>query len=97
MRGFSTIGPLIPNWFYGFRRLRASWVVRVIRLPTSIALGARMFEQIMREQLDVDAVRTPRTEMGPAAARMLLALMSGEAVASPCVDLGYELAVRAST
>lgn len=42
-------------------------------------------------------VRTPRAEIGQAAARMLLALMNGEPVASPCVDLGYELVVRAST
>jgi LacI family gluconate utilization system Gnt-I transcriptional repressor len=112
--------------------------------PSSIALGARMFEQILRAQPDVDAVffcnddlaqgallaalrlgvavpgrvavagfndltgsdqmlpplttvRTPRAEIGTAAARMLLSLMSGEAVASPCVDLGYEVVVRAST
>jgi len=112
--------------------------------PSSIALGARMFEQIIREQPDVDAVffcnddlaqgallaalrlsiavpqrvavagfndltgsdqmlpplttvRTPRAEIGHAAARMLLSLMNGETVASPCVDLGYELVVRAST
>jgi LacI family gluconate utilization system Gnt-I transcriptional repressor len=42
-------------------------------------------------------VRTPRAEIGTAAARMLLSLMSGKPVASPCVDLGYELVVRAST
>jgi LacI family gluconate utilization system Gnt-I transcriptional repressor len=42
-------------------------------------------------------VRTPRAEIGTAAARMLLALMNGESVASPCVDLGYEVLVRAST
>jgi LacI family gluconate utilization system Gnt-I transcriptional repressor len=42
-------------------------------------------------------VRTPRAEIGHAAARMLLSLMNGDAVASPCVDLGYELVVRAST
>ncbi len=112
--------------------------------PSSIALGARLFEQIMREQPDVDAVffcnddlaqgalltalrlgiavpqrvaiagfndltgsdqmlpalttvRTPRAGMGEAAARMLLALMNGESVPSPCVDLGYELVVRDST
>ncbi|MBT9474580.1 LacI family DNA-binding transcriptional regulator [Polaromonas sp.] len=112
--------------------------------PSSIALGARMFEQIIQAQPDVDAVffcnddlaqgallaalrlgvavpgrvavagfndltgsdqmlpplttvRTPRAEIGTAAARMLLSLMSGEAVASPCVDLGYEVVVRAST
>ena len=112
--------------------------------PSSMALGAQMFEQIMREQPDVDAVffcnddlaqgallaalrlglavpgrvavagfndltgsdqmlpplttvRTPRAEIGTAAARMLLSLMNGNAVAAPCVDLGYELVVRAST
>ncbi|MGH3756117.1 MAG: LacI family DNA-binding transcriptional regulator [Pseudonocardiaceae bacterium] len=112
--------------------------------PSSIALGARMFEQIIGQQPAVDAVffcnddlaqgallaalrlgiavpgrvaiagfndltgsdqmlpalttvRTPRAEIGSAAARMLLALMHGEAVTSPCVDLGYELVVRAST
>ena len=112
--------------------------------PSSMALGAQMFAQIMREQPDVDAVffcnddlaqgallaalrlglavpqrvavagfndltgsdqmlpplttvRTPRAEIGTAAARMLLALMNGEPVASPCVDLGYELVVRASS
>jgi LacI family gluconate utilization system Gnt-I transcriptional repressor len=41
-------------------------------------------------------VRTPRTEIGAAAARMLLALMAGEPVAQPCVDLGFELVVRES-
>ena len=112
--------------------------------PSSMALGAQMFAQIMRKQPEVDAVffcnddlaqgallaalrlgiavpqrvavagfndltgsdqmlpplttvRTPRAEIGTAAARMLLALMNGEPVASPCVDLGYELVVRASS
>lgn len=112
--------------------------------PSSISLGARMFEQIMGQQPAVDAVffcnddlaqgallaalrlgiavpqrvavagfndltgsdqmlpplttvRTPRAEIGTAAATMLLALMRGEDVAAPCVDLGYELLVRGST
>lgn len=112
--------------------------------PSSIALGAQMFERIMREQPGVDAVffcnddlaqgallaalrlgiavpeqvavagfndltgsdqmlptlttvRTPRADIGTAAARMLLSLMNGETVATPCVDLGYELVVRGST
>lgn len=42
-------------------------------------------------------VRTPRGEVGAAAARMLLALMRGESVAQPAVDAGYQLMVRAST
>ncbi len=112
--------------------------------PSSMALGAQMFEQIMRDQPDVDAiffcnddlaqgallaalrlniavpqrvavagfndltgsdqmlpalttVRTPRAEIGHAAARMLLQLMNGETVTSPCVDLGYALVVRGSS
>ncbi|MDB5744993.1 MAG: transcriptional regulator, LacI family [Polaromonas sp.] len=112
--------------------------------PSSIALGAQMFESIIEKQADVDAiffcnddlaqgallaalrlgvavpqqvavagfndltgsdqmlpalttVRTPRAEIGMAAAQMLLTLMRGQSVTSPCVDLGYELVVRAST
>ena len=112
--------------------------------PSSIALGAQLFEQIMRTQGDVDAVffcnddlaqgalmaalrmgiavpqrvavagfndltgsdqmlpplttvRTPRAAIGNAAATMLLALMRGEGVGTPCVDLGYELVVRGSS
>ena len=112
--------------------------------PSSMALGACLFERIMQARPEVDAiffcnddlaqgallaalrlgvtvprrvavagfndltgsdqmlpplttVRTPRSEIGQAAARMLLALMNGQAVASPCVDLGYELVVREST
>lgn len=112
--------------------------------PSSMALGALMFEQIMGQQPAVDAiffcnddlaqgallaalrlgvavpqrvaiagfndltgseqmvpplttVHTPRAEIGSAAATMLLALMNGTQVESPCVDLGYELLVRAST
>lgn len=42
-------------------------------------------------------IRTPRARIGSEAARMLLSLMAGEAVAQPCVDLGYELVVRGST
>lgn len=112
--------------------------------PSSIGLGARMFERILAQDPQVDAVffnnddlaqgallaalrlgvdvpgriavagfndltgsdqmlpplttvRTPRGEVGAAAARMLLALMAGQQVEQPCVDLGYELLVRAST
>jgi len=42
-------------------------------------------------------VHTPRSEIGTAAASMLVALMNNETVASPCIDLGYRLVVRAST
>jgi len=112
--------------------------------PSSIALGARMFEQIVDRHPTVDAVffcnddlaqgallaatrlgvavpgriavagfndltgsdqmqpalttvRTPRHEIGRQAARMLLALMRGEAVPRTSIDLGFELCLRAST
>lgn len=42
-------------------------------------------------------VHTPRAEIGTAAAAMLLALINGDTVAAPCIDLGYQLVVRAST
>jgi LacI family gluconate utilization system Gnt-I transcriptional repressor len=111
--------------------------------PSSISLGAQMFEQIVAQRPQVDAiffcnddlaqgalmaalrlgiavpqrvaiagfndltgsdqmvpalttVRTPRAEIGRAAAHMLLALMGGERVEHASVDLGYELVVRDS-
>lgn len=42
-------------------------------------------------------IRTPRAEIGERAARMLLALLRGEAVDARQVDLGFELVVREST
>jgi LacI family gluconate utilization system Gnt-I transcriptional repressor len=41
-------------------------------------------------------VRTPRAQIGIEAAAMLLSLMRGEPVPSNCVDLGYEVVLRAS-
>jgi LacI family transcriptional regulator, gluconate utilization system Gnt-I transcriptional repressor len=112
--------------------------------PSSIALGALMFEQIAGQTPPVDAiffcnddlaqgallaalrlgiavpqriavsgfndltgsdqmlpplstVRTPRAEIGLAAAQMLLTLMRGETPAQRRVDLGFTLVPRAST
>ncbi len=42
-------------------------------------------------------VRTPRSAVGEASARMLLALMRGEVPERNSVDLGFELTVRGST
>lgn len=42
-------------------------------------------------------IQTPRAEIGTAAAQMLLKLMKGEPVATPGVDVGYQLVVRGST
>ena len=45
----------------------------------------------------LSTVRTPRSEIGTAAAQMLLALIKGKAVPQSCLDLGYQLIVREST
>ena len=42
-------------------------------------------------------VRTPRSEIGAVAARMLLGLLNGQKPASPSMDLGFEVVVRGST
>jgi LacI family transcriptional regulator, gluconate utilization system Gnt-I transcriptional repressor len=41
-------------------------------------------------------VRTPRSEIGAAAASMLIGLMRGDPPSNPSVDLGYELVLRGS-
>lgn len=111
---------------------------------SSLALGARMFDQILHQTPPVDAIffcnddlaqgallaatragiavpqrvaiagfndltgsdqmvptltsmRTPRAEIGQAAAQMLVSLMRGEPVATPALHLSYALQVREST
>ena len=41
-------------------------------------------------------VRTPRAEIGQAAGQMLVSLMQGQPVATPCINLGYTLQLRDS-
>ena len=111
--------------------------------PSSLALGGNMFEQVMKQCPDVDAiffcnddlaqgallaalrmgvavpqqvaiagfndltgsdqmwpplttVRTPRAQVGEAAAKMLLQLMQGEIPDQPQIDLGFEIMSRQS-
>ncbi len=111
--------------------------------PSSLALGGLMFEQIMKQSPEVDAiffcnddlaqgallaamrlnvavpervaiagfndltgsdqmwpplttVRTPRAQVGEAAAKMLLQLIQGETPAQAQVDLGFEIIERQS-
>nr|WP_316639218.1 LacI family DNA-binding transcriptional regulator [uncultured Roseateles sp.] len=45
----------------------------------------------------LSTVRTPRSAIGAEAARMLMALMRGEAVAQPQLDLGFEIVRRGSS
>lgn len=113
-------------------------------VPSSLAQGGKMFEHIIKQQPDADAifycnddlaqggllaalrlginvpqqvaiagfndlngsdqmlpplstVRTPRSEIGTASATMLLALIKGQTVPNPNIDLGFELIVRKST
>ncbi len=69
-----------------------------IEVPTRVAIAG--FNDLTGSDQMLPAlttVHTPRSEIGSAAASMLLALMNNETVASPCVDLGYQLIVRAST
>jgi LacI family transcriptional regulator, gluconate utilization system Gnt-I transcriptional repressor len=77
-------------------------------LLTALRLGIRVPEQIAiagfndlngSDQMlpTLTTVRTPRTQIGTASAEMLLALIKGQPVATPCVDLGFELIVRNST
>ncbi len=112
--------------------------------PSSMALGGRLFEDVLAQHPDVDAVffcnddlaqggllaanrlgvpvpgrvamagfndlagsdqmvpplttvRTPRKQVGEAAAKMLLDMMRGETPKSYAVELSYELVVREST
>lgn len=44
----------------------------------------------------LSTVRTPRGEIGLRAGEMLVALMRGETVPEPCLDLGFELVMRSS-
>jgi LacI family gluconate utilization system Gnt-I transcriptional repressor len=42
-------------------------------------------------------MHTPRSEIGSAAAGMLVSLINGEVVSPACINLGHQLIVRAST
>ena len=69
-----------------------------IKVPQTVAIAG--FNDLTgSDQMlpPLTTVRTPRAEIGTAAAGMLIKLMKGEAVATPCVDVGYELVVRGSS
>lgn len=71
---------------------------RGIKVPQQVAIAG--FNDLTGSDQMLPAlttVRTPRGEIGSAAAAMLLALLNGEAVARPRVDLGYQLIERDST
>ncbi|CAN5165160.1 LacI family DNA-binding transcriptional regulator [soil metagenome] len=68
-----------------------------VRVPDEIAVAG--FNDLTgSEQMlpPLTTVRTPRSAIGHEAARMLMALMRGEAVKRPQLDLGFELIRRGS-
>lgn len=69
-----------------------------VKVPTQLAVAG--FNDLAGSDQMLPAlttVRTPRSEVGTAGARMLLQLIRGEVPAPACVRLGYEVVVRAST
>ena len=69
-----------------------------IKVPQQLAIAG--FNDLTGSDLigpGLTTIRTPRAAIGAAAADMLLSLMRDEAVASPSVDVGYQLMVRGST
>jgi LacI family gluconate utilization system Gnt-I transcriptional repressor len=70
---------------------------RGIRVPQQIAIAG--FNDLTGSDQMVPpltTVRTPRAQIGEAAAQMLLTLIRGEAVPQPLLDLGFEIVERAS-
>jgi LacI family gluconate utilization system Gnt-I transcriptional repressor len=68
-----------------------------IAVPQRVAVAG--FNDLMGSDQMVPpltTVRTPRAEIGTAAATMLLSLMRGETPPAPCIDLGHRLVVRES-
>ena len=69
-----------------------------IAVPGQVAIAG--FNDLTGSDLVIPpltTVRTPRAEIGTAAAQMLLQLMRGEVVPQPSLDLGYRVVVREST
>jgi LacI family gluconate utilization system Gnt-I transcriptional repressor len=69
-----------------------------IKVPQQLAIAG--FNDLTGSDLmgpGLTTIRTPRAAIGEAAAKMLLALMRDEEVATSSVDVGYELMVRGST
>ena len=68
-----------------------------IKIPHQLAIVG--FNDLTGSDLigpGLTTIRTPRAEIGQAAAQMLLTLMREESVSTPHVDVGYKLIVRGS-
>lgn len=77
--------------------LMAAWRLG-IAVPSRMAI-AGLNDLTGSDQMlpTLTTVRTPRAQIGEAAAHMLLSLMRGEAPARPQLDLGFEIVQRQST
>ena len=94
--------PAIDAVFFNNDDLAQGALLAALRLkvdvPARIAVaGFNDLTGSDQMQPTLTSVRTPRAEIGTHAAQMLLALMRGQAVAEPCVDVGFELVIRGST
>ncbi len=68
-----------------------------IKVPDQIAVaGYNNLEEAAFTVPPLTTIHTSRSEIGRRAAQMLLALMRGQPVAQPVIDVGYELIVRES-
>ena len=94
--------PPVEAIFFGNDDLAQGALLKALRLkikvPQKVAIAG--FNDLTgSDQMlpPLTSVYTPRAEIGSTAANMLLKLMKGELVATPCVDVGYRLVVRGST
>ncbi len=94
--------PPVEAIFYGNDDLAQGALLTALRMkikvPKQVAIAG--FNDLTgSDQMlpPLTSVYTPRAEIGRAAADMLLKLMNGEPVATPCIDVGYSLVVRGST
>jgi LacI family gluconate utilization system Gnt-I transcriptional repressor len=70
---------------------------RGVRVPEQVAIvGFNDLTGSDQMTPPLTTVRTPRAQIGEAAAQMLLTLIRGEAVPQPLLDLGFEIVERAS-
>lgn len=68
-----------------------------IRVPDQVAIvGFNDLEGSEHVVPRLTTVRTPRAEIGRQSATMLLALMQGDRIARPALDVGFELVIRES-
>lgn len=96
--------PPVDAVFYCNDDLIQGGLLAALRLRLGVAVPGRVAVAGFNDLTGSDqmlppltTIRTPRAEIGSAAATMLLALMRGATVRPGALDLGFELVVRGST